>query len=245
MIANGKRFQAHRLILASQSEYFDNLLFNENFRESSEEEIEIKGANDLAFENCLRFIYTGILTLDWNEQEELMETFFFANFLGLGSLEKALYKKCAQETKFGNIASMLRLAALFNGKELKEKCWEVIESNRFDFIGSKIITLFDHTNIIELFSRPTFKVLAILKFQMLAEWFEKHQNCEESVKHQLLSLINLNLLSNSQIIRHVFPKMLYNSDFLVESMAKRGKIEEEKGDILLISFEIDIRPLQI
>ena len=58
-----KRIQAHKIILASRSEYFDRLVFG-NMKERDLEEIEIKEVENVdLFEDILEYAYTGSITI--------------------------------------------------------------------------------------------------------------------------------------------------------------------------------------
>ena len=69
LIVAGQRFNAHKVILAARSEYFRALLFG-GLKESTQEEIELKGASLQAFKGLLKYIYTGHISLA-NQREEV------------------------------------------------------------------------------------------------------------------------------------------------------------------------------
>jgi BTB/POZ domain-containing protein 9 len=62
LVVEGIKFPAHKIILAARSEYFRALLFG-GMRESSQEEVELKGATTAAFKVLLKYVYTGRLSL--------------------------------------------------------------------------------------------------------------------------------------------------------------------------------------
>ena len=60
----GERVSAHRVILASQSEYFDRLLYGE-MKESRQDEIKLQDVSSLqAFQLLIEYAYTGCLTIE-------------------------------------------------------------------------------------------------------------------------------------------------------------------------------------
>jgi len=61
LIVEGKSFPAHRIILASRSEYFRALLYG-GMRESQQSEVELQGAPIGAFKILLKYIYSGRMT---------------------------------------------------------------------------------------------------------------------------------------------------------------------------------------
>lgn len=62
-IIQGSHIPAHRIILASQSEYFDRLLFG-NMREASQEELKLNDVENLqAFQLLMQYIYSGCMKI--------------------------------------------------------------------------------------------------------------------------------------------------------------------------------------
>ena len=62
LIVENRRFPVHRVILAARSQYFRALLYS-GLKESYQTEIEIKNANEEAFEHVLRYLYRGSVNL--------------------------------------------------------------------------------------------------------------------------------------------------------------------------------------
>jgi len=62
IIVDGKHFPCHRLILGSASEYFD-VMFNSKFDESNAHNVVVDEIDASTFEQILRFIYTGEITV--------------------------------------------------------------------------------------------------------------------------------------------------------------------------------------
>ncbi len=59
LLVNNKRIQAHKVILASRSEYFDRLVFG-SMKERDQDEIDMKEIEDVdLFEDILEYAYTG------------------------------------------------------------------------------------------------------------------------------------------------------------------------------------------
>ena len=62
---NGEEIRAHKVVLAANSKYF-NIMFNSQFKESKEFEIEIQDLDPHALSLLIDFIYTSELAV--NEQ---------------------------------------------------------------------------------------------------------------------------------------------------------------------------------
>ena len=62
-LINGHQIPAHKAILASQSEYFDRMLFGE-LREASMNEIPLESVSLETFQKVLQFVYSGTLHME-------------------------------------------------------------------------------------------------------------------------------------------------------------------------------------
>jgi len=104
--AGQKSIKAHRLILASNSEYF-KAMFTHNMIESYTEEILIEAAPHEILSQIIDFCYTGTVEVDKYNVEQLMYT---ANFFGMTHIEF----KCSQYLhnclNQSNVWSVLSLA---------------------------------------------------------------------------------------------------------------------------------------
>lgn len=66
------RFPAHKIILAARSEYFRALLFG-GMKESSQDEVELKGASTASFKVLLKYVYTGRLSLGDLKEDVILD----------------------------------------------------------------------------------------------------------------------------------------------------------------------------
>ena len=81
---------AHRMILASRSEYFKALLYG-GLKETNEKKICLSEDTHLsAFRCILQYIYTGIMDFTVYELETILNALVLANKYGLQKLEKTL-----------------------------------------------------------------------------------------------------------------------------------------------------------
>lgn len=72
LVVEGVSFPAHRIILASRSQYFRALLFG-GMKETSQSEIELKAAPTVAFKILLKYIYSGRMTLVDLKEETILD----------------------------------------------------------------------------------------------------------------------------------------------------------------------------
>jgi len=73
LIAESRRFEAHRVVLASCSHYF-RTMFTRDFQESQLKEIELKGVTALGLRAVLDFVYTSRLNLSSTHIHDILQT---------------------------------------------------------------------------------------------------------------------------------------------------------------------------
>jgi hypothetical protein len=76
LVLNGKKeYKVHKLILASNSDFFKKLLFNDKFKDSFSGRVEIGFADpDDVFGDVLRFLYTGKINIGKHNAVALLAT---------------------------------------------------------------------------------------------------------------------------------------------------------------------------
>lgn len=89
LIVCGQRFNAHKVILAARSRYFQALLYG-GMKESSQSEIELKEPSLQAFKGLLRYIYTGHMSLANQKEEVILDILGLAHQYGFVELEAAI-----------------------------------------------------------------------------------------------------------------------------------------------------------
>ena len=80
-----EEFFAHRNILSASSDYFF-AMFNGNMKERHAREVTISGVDKDSMKTIMNFIYTGEITLDWNNVEPILQS---ANLMLVQSVKDA------------------------------------------------------------------------------------------------------------------------------------------------------------
>lgn len=107
LIAGGKVFRAHRIILSMRSHVFASML------ENNDESIELKDINDLILKEMLRFIYTGSVSAVTGNLMIAARTY------GLEDLHLLCQKELARNISVQNAGNILKLADQAQGNKLK------------------------------------------------------------------------------------------------------------------------------
>jgi len=72
MIDIGKKFYAQRKVLFSSSDYFQ-AMFSSGMKDSSDDEIELKGISSKGLEKVIQFMCTSTITLDEDDVNDVIE----------------------------------------------------------------------------------------------------------------------------------------------------------------------------
>ena len=70
--SSGRTFSAHRVVLASSSEYMSSLLSADRFADSTEPTIELGGIGPASFEVLLEWMYTGACQVEVDEMSDVL-----------------------------------------------------------------------------------------------------------------------------------------------------------------------------
>lgn len=124
---DGKQFLCHKVILASQSTYFD-AMFKSPLTNSHE--IEITTVPHHIFEGVIRFLYTGKVTVKENEMEQLLEA---ADMMDLEALKNTLAIHCEKNFDTSNCLDYYTMGSRYQAKGLMKSSMEYSEQN-FDSV---------------------------------------------------------------------------------------------------------------
>ena len=101
----GKKFKAHRFVLAMISEYFRATFQYQILCNDNETKLDITDAG--TFEEILKFAYTGEVELNLNNIENILVA---SNFLGIKSLEEFSEKYLIENLNLGNCIELFIVA---------------------------------------------------------------------------------------------------------------------------------------
>lgn len=129
---SGESFAAHKNILAARSPVF-RAEFSGEMQEKASQCVEIKDMDPQVFKAMLHFIYTDMVPLDFNNQQEKVDGTVMAQHLlvaadryGLDRLKLMSEHNLSLSIGIETVGSTLALAAQFNCSHLKTKCIEFI-----------------------------------------------------------------------------------------------------------------------
>uniref|UniRef100_A0A1I8AU78 BTB domain-containing protein n=1 Tax=Steinernema glaseri TaxID=37863 RepID=A0A1I8AU78_9BILA len=135
-IVNDKRFNAHKELLAMQSDYFRSMLFGE-FREGREREIEVKETTPEAFGQMLTFLYTGKLSLQDKSIDKVIDLVKLSDLCQIQLLKSDIATYLQSTVSAENMCTILENAKLYSLPGLANTCYAFFDKNVLDVISKE------------------------------------------------------------------------------------------------------------
>ncbi|VDM04932.1 unnamed protein product, partial [Schistocephalus solidus] len=129
LVVKSTEFPAHRVILASRSEYF-RALFYGGLAEAHSSTVHLNGISDTAFYHILCYIYTGKLNLSGlavSLHEDVLDILGLACQYNFVNLQAALSKHFTHSLTLNNICSVYDAAIVYDLEELVLACLEFMD----------------------------------------------------------------------------------------------------------------------
>ncbi|XP_075769412.1 kelch-like protein 15 isoform X2 [Pelodiscus sinensis] len=151
LVIEDHQFQAHKALLATQSDYF-RIMFTADMRERDQDKIHLKGLTATGFSHVLQFMYYGTIELSMNTVHEI--------------LQAAMYVQLIEVVKF--------CCSFLLAKVCLENCAEIMRllddfGVNIDGVREKLDS-FLLENFVPLMSRPDF--LSYLSFEKLMSYLD-------------------------------------------------------------------------
>lgn len=124
-IVEGQKFQAHRVVLASCSDYF-RAMFTDGLVECQKDIISLNGVTAKGMKNLIDFAYSSKLFLDFDNVEDILLS---ANHVQMLPVLQACSDFLKQHLSIENCIDMLRLTDLLCIRKLKSDVLKFICSN--------------------------------------------------------------------------------------------------------------------
>ena len=135
----GKKFEAHKLILAAASPVF-KAMFKKGIKEHRDNYVNIKDIDSNVFEVFLRFLYSGkVDKLDGM----CLDLFAAADMYDVQSLRIICIQHMAKNISVDNAVDMLALADRHSVESVKSLALQFIKLNFADFVKTKFWASFD------------------------------------------------------------------------------------------------------
>ena len=217
-VVGGKVFNAHRIILAAQCEYFRLLLFGNMVEANPGVEIEVKDASPESFHFLLEYLYCGRLDLASLNEHTVLELLALADKYNLVDLLKSICVYLCGIVNITNVCQILTYADMHQLEKLQKKCLIFIDNNAIDIMKSDAFSSLPESLLVAILKRDSFFANEMSIFRGCVKWAEHNHKQGSDEMAGILQVIRLYRMSLDDIFNSVRPKMLFAADELLEAI---------------------------
>ncbi|XP_063993125.1 BTB/POZ domain-containing protein 9 [Diachasmimorpha longicaudata] len=224
LIVSGQRFNGHRVILAARSQYFRALLFG-GLKESTQEEIELKGTTLPAFKELLKYIYTGHLSLTNEREETILDILGLAHQYGFLELEMAISDYLKEILNIKNVCLIFDATRLYQLDRLTKVCHEYMDKHALEVIKHESFLQLSANAVKELVSRDSFYAPEIDIFLAMQTWVKANPEVD---MNEVLGQVRLSLLAITDLLNVVRPTGLVSPESILDAIAARTQTRDSE-----------------
>ncbi|KAF2359514.1 BTB/POZ domain [Trinorchestia longiramus] len=222
LVVDGQKFYAHRVILASRSNYFRAMMFG-GLQESHQAEVEIKDANLTAFKILLKYIYKGYIALHNEKEETVHEILALSHQYGFEELEGAVCEYLKETLSVNNFCIIYDLALLYCLNGLRAVCEDFLDKNAQVIIAHPSFKMLSPTALKSIISRDSFCAPEVDIFCGVREWAKTNDMIDKAQLQEIISLIRLPLLSLLDLLNVVRPSHLLSPDNILDAIKAKNE----------------------
>ena len=204
-----KRFPAHRSVLAACSQYFETRLKTTRV---TKEQIHI-GCHDVdVFETLLDYMYSGNITIDWNNVHELLK---LSNYFLMSKVTAYCSDFLEHYLALDNCIAVRDLAQKYDLEALIDICNEFVTENINEIIEQPFMTEMSAKKLDSIIRDPMIgftdcPVSQVLTF--LISWVKKDIDKRSSELYHFLSFIEWHKMKLEFIYDHIDTEILYREN---------------------------------
>lgn len=175
LVVENVRIPAHKIILAAQSSYFRSL-FSGGFAETAQHEIELRRVPLEAFKVILKYIYTGRLSLDNCEVDQLIDVLGLADLYDFETLISPISMCLPSKLSLNNCCAILNAANLYSLDTLNTYCITFMDRNAGDLLNHETFMTLSQRALCSLLERDSFFVPEVDIAKAVRDWHENNPN---------------------------------------------------------------------
>uniref|UniRef100_A0A3Q2ZC62 BTB/POZ domain-containing protein 9 n=1 Tax=Hippocampus comes TaxID=109280 RepID=A0A3Q2ZC62_HIPCM len=220
-IVEGKRFPAHRVILAARCHYFRALLYGGMKESQPQAEVSLEETRAEAFSMLLRYLYTGRASLSSAREEVLLDFLGLAHRYGLQPLEDSTSDFLRTVLHTGNVCLVFDVASLYSLSALGAACCSYMDKHAPDVLNSDGFLALSKTALLTVVRRDSFAASEREIFQALCRWCR--QRSESGETQEVMAAVRLPLMTLTEMLNVVRPSGLLSPDHLLDAIKLRSE----------------------
>jgi BTB/POZ domain-containing protein 9 len=217
-IVEDKKFQAHRVFLASRCEYFRALLFGGMRESKPEAEIVLNEISAQSFGTLLKYLYTGRIFLRDLNEEHVLDLLGLAHKYGFLALESAISGYLKGSLDLHNICRIFDVACLYQLEEVLETCLNFADVHAVEILqGTADFASLSDVALVSIIKRDSFCAPEVDIFRAVQCWIGENPEADR----QILCNIRLPLIKLPDLFHTVRPSGLFTADAILDAIKIR------------------------
>jgi hypothetical protein len=220
-LVSGQQVGSHRAVLASQSDYFDCLLYGPMI-EGRASEITLKETPVEAFRELLRFVYSGSVASV--NLTTALDLHILADRYGFPHLKDGIESHLSKIITPENVLLFHSHAQSSSAPLLQDKCEVFMDCHAGEVIASTSLQQLPKENLKKLIARDTFVVEEIQIFEAVRKWMETNGVRKEGAS-ELLECVRLTEIPQAELEAKVLPTGLFARARVLAAMGEGEPVE--------------------
>jgi len=198
LIAEGKKYEVHKVILVSCSDYFRSM-FTSGMKESNQREIELKGVTSKGLEKVLEIIYTSTTTLDG---DDIFDVIAAATHLQVTPVIEFCERNFLSGMTTSNFYDFISTAKLYSMGNALRQIDIFIAGNLLHIARESTLSLLTYDQMLACLKSPHLRLREIDIFQVAWEWLRADPVAERHAV-PLMSNIRFPLIKPEDLVTRV------------------------------------------
>ncbi|XP_034384131.1 BTB/POZ domain-containing protein 9 isoform X1 [Cyclopterus lumpus] len=220
-VVEGKRFPAHRVILAARCHYFRALLYGGMKESQPQAEVRLEETRAEAFSMLLNYLYTGRASLSSAREEVLLDFLGLAHRYGLQPLEDSTSEFLRTVLHTNNVCLVFDVASLYSLSALSAACCAYMDRHGPEVLNSDGFLMLSKTALLTVARRDSFAASEKEIFQALSRWCRQHEDGADT--QEVMSAVRLPLMTLTEMLNVVRPSFLLSPDDLLDAIKTRSE----------------------
>ena len=218
-VDGGQQISAHRIVLASQSEYFECLLYGK-MKEGTSSEINLEGTPADAFRELLRYLYAG--SISHLPLSTTLDLHLLADRFAVLSLKEMIELALKRALSTENVLYIYSHAHHLSESYLQQKCEDFVDNHAGDIVKDEAVKHVQKHILQTLLNRDTLLLEnELLIFDAVWRWIQENGHSEAEV---LLNCVRLTEIEREALETIVLPSGLYKKEQVVEAMKASPRV---------------------
>ena len=215
----GECIPAHRIILASRSEYFAALLYG-GLKEATQKEITLSVDTPLfAFRSILQYFYTGYMSFEDLPKDDLLNILVLANKYRVLTLEESIIVHIEESVlSMENVCELFNFSDKYQLTKIKNACNLMIDGFPEEFLKTEDFKVLSAEDFSSIIARDSFLVAEKDVFMAAKYWLEINLEVLEEQRDLILNSVRLQLIDADDLLFTVRSTKLYSDSEILNTM---------------------------